>query len=81
MRRRKISDASDDNRRLRFKMYVAAIDFLLTKLLGKNKVTYDLVTYLERHLKISSERTGNDFRELHEWIDDPIYFPFGKGGC
>jgi hypothetical protein len=26
---------------------------------------------IEKHLKISSERTGEDFRELHEWIDDP----------
>ena len=26
---------------------------------------------VEKHLKISSERTGEDFRELHEWIDDP----------
>jgi hypothetical protein len=26
---------------------------------------------VEKHLKISSERTGQDFRELHEWIDDP----------
>ena len=34
---------------------------------------------VERHLKISSERTGNDFRELHEWIDDPIYPPLEKG--
>jgi len=26
---------------------------------------------VEKHLKISTERTGNNFRELHEWIDDP----------
>jgi pyruvate-formate lyase-activating enzyme len=26
---------------------------------------------VEKHLKISSERTGDDLRELHEWIDDP----------
>lgn len=23
------------------------------------------------HLKTSSERTGNEYRELHEWLDDP----------
>ena len=28
-------------------MYVAAIDFLLTKLLDKNKVTYNSVTYFD----------------------------------
>ncbi|MDQ7788200.1 MAG: hypothetical protein RDU01_11415 [Thermodesulfovibrionales bacterium] len=26
---------------------------------------------VEKHLKISSERTGEEFRELHEWIDNP----------
>jgi len=26
---------------------------------------------VEKHSKISAERTGDDFRELHEWIDDP----------
>lgn len=26
---------------------------------------------VEKHWEISAERTGNDFRELHEWIDDP----------
>jgi len=26
---------------------------------------------VEKHLKIRFERTGKDFRELHEWIDDP----------
>ncbi len=27
---------------------------------------------IEKHLKISLERTGKDYREIHEWIDgDP----------
>lgn len=26
---------------------------------------------LETHCKISKERTGNEFRELHLWIDEP----------
>lgn len=25
---------------------------------------------VEKHLKISAERTGEEFRELHEWIDN-----------
>lgn len=30
---------------------------------------------IEVHLKESMERTGKEFRELHEWIDDPSSKP------
>lgn len=26
---------------------------------------------IDTHCKISKKRAGNDFRELHEWIDEP----------
>ena len=30
---------------------------------------------IEVHLKESMERTGKEFRELHEWVDDPSLKP------
>ncbi len=26
---------------------------------------------IDKHMQKSSERTGKDYREIHEWIDDP----------
>ncbi|MBI5606185.1 MAG: hypothetical protein HY879_22865 [Deltaproteobacteria bacterium] len=26
---------------------------------------------IDRHVKISQEKTGKEYREIHEWIDDP----------
>ena len=28
---------------------------------------------IEKHIETSTKRTGNPYREVHEWIDDPQY--------
>jgi len=28
---------------------------------------------IEKHIEISKQRTKHEFREIHEWIDDPEY--------
>jgi ABC-type oligopeptide transport system ATPase subunit len=27
----------------------------------------------EKHVEISLKRTGREYREVHEWIDDPVH--------
>lgn len=28
---------------------------------------------IEKHIEVSTQRTGKSYREVHEWIDDPQY--------
>ncbi|KJJ83647.1 metal dependent phosphohydrolase [Candidatus Omnitrophus magneticus] len=36
-----------------------------------NKKRRNILPPVPKHLKTSADRTGKDYRELHEWIDDP----------